>query len=296
VLDGRGRALNSLSVFFVASRMDKLFARFLPLRFGKRSPLASLNFKYKSPLPFSFVQNGSSRLSGLTRRRLFSSGKSSGGRGRGRKAGREGGKEAGDGSGQRQKDNLFDFFAFLKRSATDNKETLHFLGGIVVVGSIMHVWANYVLNVTLVIGPSMLPTFNRAGDIVLSDALTPRFTGFHAGDVVVAASPTDPKKSVCKRIRAVEGDTVKVPMTDHGGFRYETHEIPKGHVWLQGDNPLNSTDSRQYGPVPVTMLKYRIFCRVYPLNEMQLISSEPNKTLPGTVIAGGSQAPSEATA
>lgn len=194
MLDGRGRALNSLSVFFVASRMDKLFARFLPLRFGKRSPLASLNFKYKSPLPFSFVQNGSSRLSGLTRRRLFSSGKSSGGRGRGRKAGREGGKEAGDGSGQRQKDNLFDFFAFLKRSATDNKETLHFLGGIVVVGSIMHVWANYVLNVTLVIGPSMLPTFNRAGDIVLSDALTPRFTGFHAGDVVVAASPTDPKK------------------------------------------------------------------------------------------------------
>ena len=40
-------------------------------------------------------------------------------------------------------------------------------------------------------------------------------------------------------------------------------QVPAGHVWLQGDNTLNSTDSRHYGPVPYALLKGRAFCKVY---------------------------------
>ena len=39
-------------------------------------------------------------------------------------------------------------------------------------------------------------------------------------------------------------------------------QVPQGHVWLQGDNPLNSTDSRHYGPVPYALLRGRVFLKV----------------------------------
>ena len=39
-------------------------------------------------------------------------------------------------------------------------------------------------------------------------------------------------------------------------------KIPKGHVWLQGDNTVNSIDSRDYGPVPEATLKGRVIARV----------------------------------
>lgn len=39
-------------------------------------------------------------------------------------------------------------------------------------------------------------------------------------------------------------------------------QVPTGHVWLQGDNVLNSTDSRDYGPVPMALVRGRVFCKV----------------------------------
>ncbi|WRT64088.1 signal peptidase I [Kwoniella shivajii] len=41
-------------------------------------------------------------------------------------------------------------------------------------------------------------------------------------------------------------------------------KIPKGHVWLVGDNLSNSTDSRKYGPVPIAMVKGKVLARIYP--------------------------------
>lgn len=38
-------------------------------------------------------------------------------------------------------------------------------------------------------------------------------------------------------------------------------QVPEGHVWLQGDNTLNSSDSRAYGPVPYALLRGRAFAR-----------------------------------
>lgn len=64
---------------------------------------------------------------------------------------------------------------------------------------------------------------------------------------------------MCKRIKGVAGDMVyykdknRVPIL---------LRVPEGHVWLLGDNPANSNDSRFYGPVPLGMLQGRIFFKV----------------------------------
>ncbi len=52
-------------------------------------------------------------------------------------------------------------------------------------------------------------------------------------------------------MRAQPVDTVTLPVV----------QVPEGHVWLQGDNTLNSTDSRTYGPVPYALLKGRAIVR-----------------------------------
>lgn len=38
--------------------------------------------------------------------------------------------------------------------------------------------------------------------------------------------------------------------------------VPAGKVWLQGDNIRNSTDSRNYGPVPLPLITGRVFFKV----------------------------------
>lgn len=62
----------------------------------------------------------------------------------------------------------------------------------------------------------MLPTLNMTGDIVGFEHLTQRFSKLGTGDLVVAISPTDPSKLVCKRIIGVPGDKVVIdPVSPH---------------------------------------------------------------------------------
>ena len=78
------------------------------------------------------------------------------------------------------------------------------------------------------------------------------------GDVIVAHSPTDHTQTICKRVLAMEGDQILL----HAYGQPVT--IPKGHVWLAGDNTANSTDSRTYGPVPQALIKGRVFYKIWP--------------------------------
>lgn len=47
-------------------------------------------------------------------------------------------------------------------------------------------------------------------------------------------------------------------------FRSNMIVVPRGHCWLEGDNAGNSLDSRQYGPVPLGLLRSRAIGRVWP--------------------------------
>jgi hypothetical protein len=44
------------------------------------------------------------------------------------------------------------------------------------------------------------------------------------------------------------------------------YTVPPNHVWLEGDNPLQSTDSRHYGPVSEMCLRGRVLLRLWPIS------------------------------
>ena len=70
------------------------------------------------------------------------------------------------------------------------------------------------------LGPSMLPTFNLSGDILLLEHLSSRFEKIKPGDVVMARSPANPRLVVCKRVLGLEGDSVTVlPTSSRGHIR-----------------------------------------------------------------------------
>ncbi|KAJ3307633.1 hypothetical protein HDU76_004475 [Blyttiomyces sp. JEL0837] len=99
------------------------------------------------------------------------------------------------------------------------------------------------------------------GDLVLLEFISWRwFRKLELGDVVVAISPLDPHRIVCKRVLGLPGDVVMVDPTE----KNDVIKIPPGHVWLQGDNMTNSTDSRAYGPVPMGLLRGKVFCKLFP--------------------------------
>lgn len=100
------------------------------------------------------------------------------------------------------------------------------------------------------------------------------------GDVVISRSPSNPRQHICKRVIGLEGDIIRDPPPDYS-FKYVilltlktiytvvillklqfVLQVPKGHVWLQGDNSSNSTDSRSYGPVPYALIRSRVFYKV----------------------------------
>ena len=41
--------------------------------------------------------------------------------------------------------------------------------------------------------------------------------------------------------------------------------VPSGHIWLEGDNSINSADSKNYGPVPASLVVGKVWMRLWPL-------------------------------
>ena len=149
----------------------------------------------------------------------------------------------------------------------------------------------HVADLTLCVGPSMMPTFNPKGDVVVVAKRERAWTGRQTrrGDVVLATSPTNPTQLVFKRVVGLGGDVVDVPHSNGRNFRLTTGRVrvPPGSGWLQGDNARNSTDSRDYGPVPEEMLLGRAMVRVWPLTAFGVVE---NSMQDAVLVSDGSAA------
>lgn len=145
-------------------------------------------------------------------------------------------------------------------------------------------------------GPSMLPTIYPVGDIYIrfNSWFMKLWNGrdkWQVGDVVVFKDPRG--NHSCKRIIGIEGDQVdkrgqyvhlyqdeqdlgirKVPTIDVGDWEDKLEEkkggqgmvivVPKGTVWVEGDNPLFSVDSRHYGPISNDSILGKVVYRLWP--------------------------------
>lgn len=110
----------------------------------------------------------------------------------------------------------------------------------------------------------MLPTISAEGELLLVNKFVCRLFSdrLARGDIVTYASPLDPQRVVCKRILGLPGDTVCVDPTGEMAPSTEHVIVPAGHLWVGGDNAAWSRDSRDYGPVPMALLKGRLIAKV----------------------------------
>uniref|UniRef100_A0A7N5KCS9 Inner mitochondrial membrane peptidase subunit 1 n=1 Tax=Ailuropoda melanoleuca TaxID=9646 RepID=A0A7N5KCS9_AILME len=82
---------------------------------------------------------------------------------------------------------------------------------------------------------------------------------------------------LAKTFRLV-GYTIQYGCIAHCAFEYVggVVMVPTGHVWLEGDNLQNSTDSRYYGPIPYGLIRGRIFFKIWPLSDFGFLRDSPN--------------------
>jgi signal peptidase I len=154
---------------------------------------------------------------------------------------------------------------------------------------------------------SMYPTLHK-GDRVVVNKMSYHAHPIHRGDVVVFTKPdckaaNQPVWSSCgglehiddliKRVVAVGGDRIDI----HDGKLFingtEQHEpylapgtvtaqatgcafpmsytVPKGDVFVMGDNRGDSQDGRCFGPIPNSSVVGRAFVRIWPLGRIGLL-------------------------
>lgn len=140
----------------------------------------------------------------------------------------------------------------------------------------------YVLffNLSVVRGSSMAPGIHD-GDRILVEPWSYLVGDVSRGDVVVLQYPLDPRVDYIKRVIGVPGDHVVladgyvwvngelltepyVDDVDHSS--YTSCIVDEGHVFVLGDNRPRSSDSREFGLVPVTFLRGRVDLRLWPLS------------------------------
>ncbi|KAJ6305293.1 hypothetical protein OIU78_020765 [Salix suchowensis] len=132
----------------------------------------------------------------------------------------------------------------------------------------LHVINTHVFTVASLYGPSMLPTFNLTGDWALAERFSHKLGKVGAGDIVILKSPVEPRKIMTKRVMGVEGDSVTYVVEPKNSDRTETIVVPKGHIWVEGDNIYNSKDSRNFGAVPYGLLRGKMLWKFNSIQEI----------------------------
>ena len=152
-----------------------------------------------------------------------------------------------------------------------------------------------------VLGASMVPTL-KEGDYILVDKISYHFHPPARGDIVVFRYPGDTSRDFIKRVIAVPGDKIAIKR-ENGTYhvfvnnkmlnQLYSNEAPDGpypadcaapktctpetvqpkHVFVMGDNPGASFDSRSWGQLPMSDMIGRARISYWPLSHLSLLPS-----------------------
>ncbi len=150
---------------------------------------------------------------------------------------------------------------------------------------------------------SMEPTVVQ-GEYVLIDKVSPRFSDYQRGDIVVFNPPSQYSEGVpfINRIIGLPGDTIRldngnVYVTPPGGNAVKLQEpyvdrdatgktdptnphapdgatqwiVPSGQYFVMGDHRSVSQDSRTFGPIGRDLIIGRAWLRYFPLNRIGIM-------------------------
>lgn len=166
------------------------------------------------------------------------------------------------------------------------RELVSFLAQLLAVILLALLIRRYVFVFTFVSGGSMLETLQDR-QIVAVNKLCYLTARPQRGEIVVCRYPGDSRNFV-KRVVAVEGDTISVrdSVTYLNGQALDEEfvtyaavsdfgpvTVGRDEAFVMGDNRANSHDSRSEGPLPVSMIRGRVFAVVYPFREMHLTAA-----------------------
>lgn len=159
---------------------------------------------------------------------------------------------------------------------------------LVIVGAILVAFLvkTFLVQAFQIPSASMHPTLLE-GDRVLVNKLSYRLHDINRGDVVVfarpenlPAGPNEPDDLI-KRVIGVPGDRIQTrngrvyvngralhePYLAEANGTFNIDEpvtVPKGHIWVMGDNRGDSQDSRVFGPVSEDTVVGRAFMIMWP--------------------------------
>jgi signal peptidase I len=141
-------------------------------------------------------------------------------------------------------------------------------------------------------GSSMYPTFYD-GEFLMTDKVSYKLHPPRRGDVVVFKSPIAEDFDFIKRVLAVPGDRIMVKqnriwlngkvldepylpkdyVTQPGNYLREGVEsvVPPNSYMTIGDNRGHSSDSREWGPVPIENFIGKGLFRYYPFPKFWLV-------------------------